>query len=113
MRIAENYRAYPFSVFKKAAIVNDTIAQRPVLGFPHNKSGATAVFLRFVGQKRLTFVNSVDYLVQDEQTETLWNLITGIAVEGKLKGKRLQRYPAVNVYWFAWARYHPATTVYR
>lgn len=113
VRIAENYRAYPFSVFKKTAIVNDTIAQRPVLVFHHNKSGATAVFLRFVGTKRLTFVNSVDYLVQDEQTETLWNLITGAAVEGKLKGKRLQRYPAVNVYWFAWARYHPATTVFR
>jgi hypothetical protein len=35
-----------------------------------------------------------------------------MATEGKLKGKELERLPAMNIYWFAWARYHPETTIY-
>jgi uncharacterized protein (DUF3820 family) len=35
-----------------------------------------------------------------------------MAMEGKLKGRTLERLPAMNIYWFAWARYHPETTVY-
>ena len=93
VRIDENYRAYPFSIFKQKAIVNDTIDQTPILVFHHNESEATSVFLRLMGTEKLTFVNSINYLVQDKQTKTSWNLITGTAVKGKLKGKQLQRYP--------------------
>ena len=112
-RIDDHYRAYPFSAFEGKAVINDTIDQTPVLVFHHNDSGATAVFLSLLETEKLTFVDHTDYLVRDEQTETLWNLITGTAIEGRLKGKKLKRYPAINVYWFAWARYHPDTTVYR
>ena len=112
-RIDDHYRAYPFSAFEGKAVINDTIDQTPVLVFHHNDSGATAVFLSLLETEKLTFVDHTDYLVRDEQTETLWNLITGTAVKGRLKGKKLKRYPAINVYWFAWARYHPDTTVYR
>ena len=39
-------------------------------------------------------------------------MITGEATEGKLNGKTLERIPTMNIYWFAWGRYHPETTVH-
>ena len=112
VRINESYRAYPFTAFKKQSIINDEVADEPVLAFHDLESNATAVFLRTVEGQTLTFKAARGYFVKDTKTETTWNLITGMATEGKLKGHTLERLPAMNIYWFAWARYHPETTVY-
>ncbi|MCE2395090.1 DUF3179 domain-containing protein [Candidatus Poribacteria bacterium] len=112
VRINESYRAYPFTAFKKQSIINDEVADEPVLAFHDLESNATAVFLRTVDGETLTFKPAQGYFVKDIKTETTWNLITGVATEGKLKGHTLKRLPAMNIYWFAWARYHPETTVY-
>ena len=112
VRINESYRAYPFRSFRRKSIINDEVGDVPVLAFHDLKSNATAVFLRTVEGQALTFEAERGYIVKDVTTETTWNLITGIATEGKLKGHTLERLPAMNIYWFAWARYHPETTVY-
>ena len=110
--INESYRAYPFTAFKKQSIINDEVADAPVLAFHDSESNATAVFLRTVDGQTLKFKQAQGYFVKDITTGTTWNLITGMATEGKLKGRPLARLPAMNIYWFAWARYHPETTVY-
>ena len=112
VRINESYRAYPFRSFRRKSIINDEVGDVPVLAFHDLKSNATAVFRRTVEGQGLTFEAARGYIVKDVTTETTWNLITGIATEGKLKGHTLERLPAMNIYWFAWARYHPETTVY-
>ena len=113
VRVNESYRAYPFTVFKKKSILNDEVSDVPVLAFHDSESNATAVFLRTVDGQTLTFESTQGYSVKDTTTGTTWNLITGMATEGKLKGNTLARLPAMNIYWFAWARYHPETTVYK
>ena len=113
VRINESYRAYPFTAFRKKSIINDEVGDAPVLAFHDLDSNATAVFLRTVKGQTLTFEQARGYIVKDVTTETTWNLITGMATEGKLKGHTLERLPAMNIYWFAWARYHPETTVYK
>ena len=112
VRANESYCAYPFTAFKKQSIINDEVADVPVLTFHDLKSNATAVFRRTVKGQTLTFEQARGYIVKDTTTGTTWNLITGMATEGKLKGHTLERLPAMNIYWFAWARYHPETTVY-
>ena len=112
VRINESYRAYPFRSFRRKSIINDEVGDVAVLAFHDLKSNATAVFLRTVEGQALTFEAARGYIVKDVTTETTWNLITGIATEGKLRGHTLERLPAMNIYWFAWARYHPETTVY-
>ena len=111
-RINESYRAYPFKAFKRKSIINDEVVDVPVLAFHDLESNATAVFLRTVAGQTLRFKPAQGYFVKDTTTGTTWNLITGKATEGKLKGHTLERLPAMNIYWFAWARYHPETTVY-
>lgn len=113
VRINESYRAYPFRSFRRRSIINDEVDNVPVLAFHDLKSNATAVFLRTVEGQALTFEQARGYIVKDTTTGTTWNLVTGMATEGKLKGHTLARLPAMNVYWFAWARYHPETTVYK
>ena len=112
VRINENYRAYPFTAFKKQSIINDEVDDVPLLAFHDLESNATAVFLRTVDGQTLKFEPAQGYFVKDTTTKTTWNLITGMATEGKFKGHTLERLPAMNIYWFAWARHHPETTVY-
>lgn len=105
------YRAYPLTRFAKTAILNDAVNGVPLLIFHDKESFATAVFKRAVDNKAIIFTSKDGYFAQDN-SGTEWNLITGKAISGKHKGARLQRLSAVNIYWFAWARYYPETTIY-
>ena len=106
------FRAYPLTHFSKTAVINDTLGEIPLLIFHDKTSFATAVFARNVAGDMRTFSVKDKHLVQDN-TGTRWNLITGEATSGKEKGTRLERLPAINIYWFAWARYYPETSIYR
>ena len=105
------FRAYPLTYFAETAVINDTLGEVPLLIFHDKASFATAVFVRKVAEDVRTFNPQDQHFVEDN-TGTRWNLITGKTVSGKEKGKRLERLPAVNIYWFAWARYYPETTIY-
>ncbi len=105
------FRAYPLTHFAETAVINDTLGEVPLLIFHDKASFATAVFVRKVGEDVRTFNPQDQHFVEDN-TGTRWNLITGETTSGKEKGTRLERLPAVNIYWFAWARYYPETTIY-
>lgn len=107
----DRHRAYPISEFQPKPIANDGIDNIPILVFHDQDSGATAVYKRTLDGLPLIFEWSRGYFAVDN-SETMWNLITGYATEGKYKGKQLERLPSINLYWFAWARYHPDTTIY-
>ena len=56
------------------------------------------VYARRVGDRTLTFIVSGklwrDSLIMiDRETETLWSHVTGEAIHGELKGKRLESMP--------------------
>ena len=106
-----HFRAYPLAHFTETVIINETVGNIPLLIFHDKVSFATAVFTRNVAGDPRTFSVQDKHSVKDN-TGTRWNLITGEATTGKEKGTRLERLPAVNIYWFAWARYYPETTVY-
>ena len=107
----DQHRAYPFSAFEGQPVLNDRISHVPILVFHNQNSSATAVYKRTLDGMPLVFEWSKEYFAVDS-SETTWNLITGLATEGKYKGKQLERLTSINVYWFAWARYHPDTTIY-
>ena len=106
------FRAYPLTHFSKTAVINDTLGEIPLLIFHDKTSFATAVFARNIAGDIRTFNVKDKHLVQDN-TGTRWNLIIGEATSGKEKGTRLERLHAINIYWFAWARYYPETSIYR
>jgi len=118
-------KAYPYRVLMERRVVADTVGGKAVVVFyqPGTTSaldreaiansrdvGATGVFSPFVQGQRLTFTFQEGFFV-DRETGSRWNIL-GQAVAGKLKGKTLERLPAVDTFWFAWAAFKPQTAIY-
>jgi hypothetical protein len=118
-------RAYPWPVVARHGVVHDTVGTEPLVIFyrPGALSalddeemqrsravGATGVFSPVLDGRILTFEAAPEGF-RDRQTGTLWNLL-GLAVNGPLAGRRLTPIPHVDAFWFAWAAFHPATTIY-
>ncbi len=123
--IGDNYRAYPWPVVVAAGVVHDTLAGQRLAIFyrpgalsaldaremVHSRAvGATAVFVPTVGDRTLTF-EAVGNGFRDRETGSTWNLL-GAAVAGPLTGRRLQPLPHVDAFWFAWAAFHPSTSIH-
>jgi hypothetical protein len=68
-----------------------------------------------VGDQVLTFrlvgVNNQNFIMEDEQTGTWWQQVTGKAIQGPLVGQRLQPKFFEQVTWELWSRENPAGTV--
>jgi hypothetical protein len=71
--------------------------------------GSTGVYEPFADGTKLTFA-AKDGVIVDEQTGSTWNVL-GKAVEGPLQGEQLVPVVHANHFWFAWAAFHPHTTV--
>ena len=52
-------------------------------------------------------------VLRDIETGSLWQVLTGQAVDGPLFGQRLERLPSHYSFWFAWSDFHPATELYQ
>jgi hypothetical protein len=73
------------------------------------------VFQRTVDGVALRFhlagINNQNFLMRDEQTGTYWQQITGLAVAGPLRGKRLTLVAADELSFSLWKKEQPAGTV--
>jgi hypothetical protein len=117
LRIGDQAKAYPFLVLNDEPVVNDEVAETPVVVFFHRWSAAGAVFDRRLGDRTLTFrlVDGADtepFTVVDRETGTRWQALTGEAVEGPLAGEHLADIPATEAFWFGWVDHFPETLIY-
>lgn len=113
IQINGQYRAYPLRSFSQSPIVNDHVAGQDLLIYREPESEASAVYVRQVDGKSLNFEPGKTWtLIEDTATRSKWNIVTGQAVAGPLSGKRLQRIPHYNIYWFAWVDFYPNTSLY-
>ncbi len=118
-------RAYPWPALARPGVLHDTLGGEPLVIFHRPGAlsalddsrtersraiGATGVFSPVVGGKTLSFEATAEGF-RDRQTGTRWNLL-GHAVEGPLAGARLRPVPHVDAFWFAWAAFHPTTTIH-
>jgi hypothetical protein len=125
VRIGDTARAYPWPVVERARVINDTIAGEPIVVLYESGTlsaldqtqietsrdiGATAVFSRRLGGRVLTF-EAAGRMFRDRETGTTWNLL-GAAQAGPKRGGRLRPIPHVDAFWFAWAAFHPGTSLH-
>lgn len=104
--------AYPFSVLNDEPVVNDAIADSPVLVVFNAETGDGVVFERVVDAQTLTFEILNNFALQDSQTGSVWDGFTGAAVDGPLAGKQLTRVKSTRSFWFGWKDFYPETRVY-
>ncbi len=72
------------------------------------------VYTRTIGEKTLTFIVSGklwrnSLIMQDKETKSLWSHVTGEAIDGSMKGERLEFIPSVQTTWSDWVKQHPGT----
>jgi hypothetical protein len=117
--------AYPFEVLQQEHVVNDTVADEPIVLFwqagtasaldkqtiaDSQDVGSVGVFSRSVNSEPLTFTWNGENFI-DEETNSTWNL-AGEAVAGSLQGMQLTLIIHDNTLWFAWAAFKPETTIF-
>jgi hypothetical protein len=115
VRLGGQARAYPFSVLNQEPVVNDRVADLPVAIFFDEATASATVFDRRLEGRDgpLTFEQgSAPGRVQDLETKSEWNKLTGTAVSGPLEGAQLNQVPITYAFWFGWIDYHPESTVY-
>ena len=111
--------AYPFRDIANQPVINDFFAGRDVLVTFEPESETGVVFNRQIDGRTLHFRPvSPDaptdgmLLMQDDETSTIWQALTGRAIDGPLEGAILTRLPSHYSFWFAWSDFHPDTEVY-
>ena len=124
LSFGDEYIAYPFALLNDHPVVNDTFAERDLVIFyasdtlsafagfgysltPRRVVGSTGVYDPELDGQKLTFTTENGAIV-DEQTGSKWTIL-GEAVDGPLKGSKLEPIVHANHFWFAWAAFHPET----
>ena len=119
------HKLYPFSALRTAPVINDEVQNVPVAVF--SREGTLSVldsgnivesrtipsanaFGRQVDGQLLTFIADGGAII-DEQTKSRWDLL-GNAVEGPLKGKRLEPTRGGVHFAFAWLAFNPDSDIY-
>jgi hypothetical protein len=110
-------KAYPFQVMAAERVINDTFQGEAVVVTFQPVSETGAVFRSQVDDRSLTFhtlpdANDGIMLMQDQQTGSTWQAVTGRAIDGPLAGTALQRLPSFYSFWFAWSDFHPDTELF-
>ncbi|MEZ3143851.1 DUF3179 domain-containing protein [Halobaculum sp. MBLA0143] len=105
-------RAYSLEAVRAAGgVVEDTVAGTPVVVATGADGTTLHGWRRTVDGRTLSFSATGDGRLA--AGDSVWRAATGTAVSGPFEGTRLA--PATDtgqLFWFAWAEFHPETTVY-
>jgi hypothetical protein len=98
------------AALQKQPVMNLTLPRANLLLTFDPDSTDINLFSRRVGSQDLTFAAAGTGRIRDEQTGTTWNARTGEALEGRLKGQRLQTHLGMISYTNAWESFYPSST---
>lgn len=113
-------KAYPLDLFKNTMIISDDFQGMPLLLYHDSLTNDTIVYsrriedviLEFGGLKPSAFQQDKDTATTDNSTKTIWDLKTGKAINGPLKGKVMERVNFKKAYWFIWSDFFWDSEVY-
>ncbi len=99
------FAAMPLRSIASPGLVNVTAFGDPLAVTP------AAAFDRRAGGRTLTFDSISDVAMRDRETQSLWSMESGTAIDGPLRSSHLERVSAKVVYWGVWARFHPRSEI--
>lgn len=110
-----NARAYLVRRLAKERFGEEEFEGAPIAIYLSKDLSTARVFERTVDSKTLSFRlhdnAGLDDELEDEQTHSRWHPVSGEAISGPLKGKRLTALISTFAVWFAWEHYRPDTTI--
>lgn len=99
----------PLSSLMKEPLLNLTLDTSALLVTFDPSTTQGQLFSRKVNGRVLTFRLAKPGQMRDEQTSSIWNLVSGQAASGAMKGKRLQRQLGMLSYLQAWMTFYPSS----
>ena len=103
----EQAKAYDWNEMLMKQVINDSLAEIPVLLVLEPDRKSYHVWKRNIGNRSLQFVLRNNILL-DTTTNSSWNF-DGICIEGPLSGHRLESIHASQEFWHSWQTFHPGT----
>jgi hypothetical protein len=94
-----------FSKLQETPLINVDARGLPLLILSEPESTSVRLFIRRVGKRELTFEEAGEQL-RDTQTKSLWDRRSGTAVEGELKGTKLEPHVGIISFTRAWKTFH-------
>jgi hypothetical protein len=108
-------KAYPAADLAQHGAVSDVVPSGPISVTWCGVCNTGLVFRAEVKGRRLHFqydrMVGANEVQKDFETGTSWQQATGEAIDGPLKGTRLQLFPAVRTTWAEWRKRFPNTLV--
>ncbi|MBI3129542.1 MAG: DUF3179 domain-containing protein [Candidatus Tectomicrobia bacterium] len=110
-------KAYPFPALDRTGVLNDRFGGRELAVTYCKEARSGAVFDRHLEEKTLTFgpdpaEEASCRFMRDKETGSRWQRLTGAAVEGPMKGRRLAQLTSTQSFWFGWKDYYPKSEVF-
>lgn len=109
-------KAYSFRDLNDHTVVNDSVGGTDLVVTFVPTSVTANSFSREVDGRTLTFrrlqSQEEQPIMVDQETNSQWLMVAGEAIEGALKGSKLERLPSNTAFWFAWKDWHPSTEVF-
>jgi hypothetical protein len=108
---------FPFAELKQAPLAHTTVAGQPLLVVYIEPAATAVAFRRNVAGRVLTFrelaPEGAGWHMQDRETGTRWNAVTGEAVSGPMAGVELGPVPATQAYLSSWRQLYPGGRLWR
>ncbi len=114
VRIGDHERAYPYDLLEREFIVQDEVNLIPVLVLFDASTETGLVYSRVLDGRVLNFtLDAKDHgIFRDEETKSIWQVVSGTAIGGPLKGAGLQSIFATTAFEFGWYGYFPESSTY-
>lgn len=97
---------------RSGRMVHDDLEKAPIVVFLAEDLATGRIYDRRVEGQVLSFEVLDGNRLKDVQTGSVWDGISGRAVEGTLEGERLRELISTNSLWFAWQKYRPDTALH-
>lgn len=107
IQVGQQSKAYDWNNLLAARVINDAVANTPVL----LTLEADSVSFHAWNRDTLGFVLE-NNLLKDVQTKSTWNW-QGKCIEGALQGSQLQYVQSYQEFWHSWQTFHPDTQQYK
>ena len=107
-------RAYLVRRLAEDRLVEEQFEGAPIAVYLSEDLSTARVFERTVDGRTLSLSltdSREGEELEDAETGSRWNPVSGEAVSGPMKGKKLQSLISTYAVWFAWQHYRPDTTI--
>ena len=107
------FKGYPVGDVGSVGVVNDTLSGQPIVIVYDSAAQSGLAFSRVVDDQVLEFYNNTNegLELRDRATNSTWE-IQGLAIDGSLKGAKLDFVSSFISEWYGWSGYHPETDIY-